>query len=306
MISFTQDKSFFLWEGYLYAVLLFVVALVQSIFLQQYFQRCFVLGMKVRTAIMAAVYKKVKNTSDTLLTFFLLSLYGKRKEKWYICLILHKWLALSSVQKKVVFHFSLQVTVLFLAQLNILYLQVQWLSARSSATKASCCPIQPFLFSWNNCNSQLHFSPSFSFSPYNHFFKALVVSNDTRKESTVGETVNLMSADAQRFNDVTNFIHLLWSCPLQIILSIVFLWLELGPSVLAGLAVMVLMVPINGLLANKARKFQVSRNARAKDGWFFFSGSNKSLYLDNPYKNMFCEENQILSFRVAFFFVSVF
>lgn len=70
-----------------------------------------------------------------------------------------------------------------------------------------------------------------------------------------------MSADAQRFNDVTNFIHLLWSCPLQIILSIAFLWMELGPSVLAGLAVMVLMVPINGLLANKARKFQVSRNA---------------------------------------------
>lgn len=49
-----------MWEGYLYAVLLFVVALLQSIFLQQYFQRCFVLGMKVRTAIMAAVYKKVK------------------------------------------------------------------------------------------------------------------------------------------------------------------------------------------------------------------------------------------------------
>lgn len=88
-----------------------------------------------------------------------------------------------------------------------------------------------------------------------------MVSNEARKESTVGETVNLMSADAQRFNDVTNFIHLLWSCPLQIILSIVFLWLELGPSVLAGLAVMVLMVPVNGLLATKARNFQVSRNA---------------------------------------------
>lgn len=87
-----------------------------------------------------------------------------------------------------------------------------------------------------------------------------MISNDARKESTVGETVNLMSADAQRFNDVTNFIHLLWSCPLQIILSIVFLWLELGPSVLAGLAVMVLMVPLNGVIATKARKFQVSRN----------------------------------------------
>lgn len=88
-----------------------------------------------------------------------------------------------------------------------------------------------------------------------------MVSNEARKESTVGETVNLMSADAQRFNDVTNFIHLLWSCPLQIIVSIVFLWFELGPSVLAGLAVMVLMVPINGLLATKARKIQVSGNA---------------------------------------------
>lgn len=87
--------------------------------------------------------------------------------------------------------------------------------------------------------------------------QALIVSNDTRQESTVGETVNLMSADAQRFNDVTNFIHLLWSCPLQIGLAIYFLWQELGPSVLAGLAVMVLMAPLNGLLATKSRDFQV-------------------------------------------------
>lgn len=88
-----------------------------------------------------------------------------------------------------------------------------------------------------------------------------MLSNDARKESTVGETVNLMSADAQRFNDVTNFIHLLWSCPLQIILSIYFLWLELGPSVLAGLAVMLVMLPANGGIAIIARKFQVSKNA---------------------------------------------
>lgn len=180
MISFTENKFSYNWEGYLYAVLLFLVALLQSLFLQQYFQRCFLLGMKVRTAIMAAVYKKVK----------------------------------------------------------------AWVTAR-----------WPFLLlfplSKNIRNIFIHFGPLFS--------KALLVSNDARKESTVGETVNLMSADAQRFNDVTNFIHLLWSCPLQIILSIVFLWLELGPSVLAGLAVMILMVPINGLIATKARNFQVSR-----------------------------------------------
>lgn len=88
-------------------------------------------------------------------------------------------------------------------------------------------------------------------------FQALVMSNNARKESTVGETVNLMSADAQRFNDVTNVIHLLWSCPLQIVMAIAFLWIELGPSVLAGLLVMLLMVPINGLLATKSRSLQV-------------------------------------------------
>lgn len=59
MISFTQDTSRYTWEGYMYAVLLLLVAILQSLLLQQYFQRCFVLGMKVRTAITAAVYKKV-------------------------------------------------------------------------------------------------------------------------------------------------------------------------------------------------------------------------------------------------------
>uniref|UniRef100_A0A8B9BKV5 ABC-type glutathione-S-conjugate transporter n=1 Tax=Anser brachyrhynchus TaxID=132585 RepID=A0A8B9BKV5_9AVES len=95
-------------------------------------------------------------------------------------------------------------------------------------------------------------------------FQALTMSSATRKESTVGETVNLMSADAQRFMDMANFVHQLWSSPLQIILSIVFLWGELGPSVLAGIAVMVLLVPINGFLVAKAKTIQV-RNMKNKD-----------------------------------------
>lgn len=74
----------------------------------------------------------------------------------------------------------------------------------------------------------------------------------------MGETVNLMSADAQRFMDLANFIHQLWSCPLQIILSIIFLWGELGPSVLAGIATLVLLLPINAILVAKAKTIQVS------------------------------------------------
>ncbi|KAM6265832.1 ATP-binding cassette sub-family C member 2 [Porphyrio hochstetteri] len=151
LIAFVSDEEAFAWQGYLYAILLFLTALIQSLCLQRYFTFCFQLGINVRASLIAAIYKK-----------------------------------------------------------------------------------------------------------------ALTMSSATRKESTVGETVNLMSADAQRFMDMANFVHQLWSSPLQIILSIVFLWLELGPSVLAGIAVMVLLIPINGFLVAKSKTIQV-RNMKNKD-----------------------------------------
>lgn len=65
--------------------------------------------------------------------------------------------------------------------------------------------------------------------------KALTLSNTARKESTVGEIVNLMAVDAQRFMDLTAYINMIWSAPLQIGLALYFLWDLLGPSVLAGM-----------------------------------------------------------------------
>lgn len=110
-----------LWRGIVYAVLLFVVASVQTLLLAQYFQRMFIVGLRIRTALISAIYRK-----------------------------------------------------------------------------------------------------------------AMIMSNSARKESTVGEIVNLMSVDAQRFMDLTTYINMLWSAPLQIGLALYFLWAILGPSVLAG------------------------------------------------------------------------
>ncbi|XP_034882734.1 canalicular multispecific organic anion transporter 2 [Mirounga leonina] len=89
--------------------------------------------------------------------------------------------------------------------------------------------------------------------------KALVITNSAKRESSVGEIVNLMSVDAQRFMDLAPFLHLLWSAPLQIILAIYFLWQNLGPSILAGVALMVLLIPLNGAVAMKMRAFQVEQ-----------------------------------------------
>ncbi|XP_006972048.1 ATP-binding cassette sub-family C member 3 [Peromyscus maniculatus bairdii] len=89
--------------------------------------------------------------------------------------------------------------------------------------------------------------------------KALVITNSVKRESTVGEMVNLMSVDAQRFMDVSPFLNLLWSAPLQVILAIYFLWQILGPSVLAGVAVIVLLIPLNGTVSMKMRTYQVQQ-----------------------------------------------
>uniref|UniRef100_A0A8C3V1K3 ABC-type glutathione-S-conjugate transporter n=1 Tax=Catharus ustulatus TaxID=91951 RepID=A0A8C3V1K3_CATUS len=117
LIAFVSDEDSFAWQGYLYAILLFLTALVQSICLQQHFSLCFQLGINVRASLIAAIYKK-----------------------------------------------------------------------------------------------------------------SLTMSGATRKESTVGETgESHVSWMPRGFMDAANYIHQLWSCPLQIILSIIFLWQSWAP-----------------------------------------------------------------------------
>ena len=59
MIQFTKDETQPDWHGYFYTVLLFLTAMIQSLFLHQYFHRTFTVGMRVKTAVIAAVYNKV-------------------------------------------------------------------------------------------------------------------------------------------------------------------------------------------------------------------------------------------------------
>lgn len=144
LIEFIRDKEAEDWKGIFYAVLLFLVASTQTLFLAQYFNRMMFVGLRIRTALVSAIYRK-----------------------------------------------------------------------------------------------------------------ALIMSNSARKESTVGEIVNLMAVDAQRFMDLTAYINMIWSAPLQIGLALYFLWDELGPSVLAGLAVMIILIPVNSVIANKVKDLQI-------------------------------------------------
>uniref|UniRef100_A0A670HW53 ATP binding cassette subfamily C member 10 n=1 Tax=Podarcis muralis TaxID=64176 RepID=A0A670HW53_PODMU len=94
--------------------------------------------------------------------------------------------------------------------------------------------------------------------------KALNLSSSSRKKYTTGETVNLMTADIQQLTELAVNLNLLWSAPFQILLAITFLWQELGPSVLAGVSVLLLVLPANAFFAVKVKQLQKSQ-MKSKD-----------------------------------------
>ncbi len=57
--------------------------------------------------------------------------------------------------------------------------------------------------------------------------------------------------------DLASYLHIIWSGPLQIGLALYFLWSQLGYAILGGVAVMILMIPINGYLEKKLYQQQV-------------------------------------------------
>ncbi|KXS16473.1 P-loop containing nucleoside triphosphate hydrolase protein [Gonapodya prolifera JEL478] len=96
--------------------------------------------------------------------------------------------------------------------------------------------------------------------------KSLAVSNAAMQtgSQSVG---NLMSIDAAKIGELTTYLHILWSGPFQIFLALWMLYGTLGPSVFAGLAIMILMIPINTYLTKLSRGIQ-KRQMANKDSRF--------------------------------------
>lgn len=154
------------WKGIFYAGILFLSAVISTIVMQQYSHRMYLTGMRIRTAMVSAIYRKA----------LLISNSAKKGE------------------------------IIFYLFLNF--------------KPPTNCP----------------------------FFLT---------ESTVGEIVNLMSVDIQKLMDLAPFVNMIWSAPFQIGIAMYFLWGILGPSAMSGLVVMVLLLPVNAVIATKARKLQM-------------------------------------------------
>ncbi len=98
--------------------------------------------------------------------------------------------------------------------------------------------------------------------------KAFSLSAKARSDSTQGEIVNLQAVDSSRLQELFPYLHTVWSAPFQVIVSIILLWRLVGPSVLAGVALMVLTTPANAFLMKKMGVIQKdmmkSKDARVK------------------------------------------
>ncbi|KAL4890362.1 P-loop containing nucleoside triphosphate hydrolase protein [Aspergillus ambiguus] len=89
------------------------------------------------------------------------------------------------------------------------------------------------------------------------YAKSLRLSSEGRASKTTGDIVNHMAVDQQRLSDLTQFGMQLWSAPFQITLCMLSLYQLVGVSMFAGIAVMILMIPLNGMIARMMKKLQL-------------------------------------------------
>uniref|UniRef100_A0A4W2IQ42 Multidrug resistance-associated protein 4 n=1 Tax=Bos indicus x Bos taurus TaxID=30522 RepID=A0A4W2IQ42_BOBOX len=80
--------------------------------------------------------------------------------------------------------------------------------------------------------------------------KSLHLSSSAMGKTTTGQIVNLLSNDVNRFDQVTMFLHYLWVGPLQAIAVTALLWMEIGISCLAGMAVLIILLLLQSCVGN--------------------------------------------------------
>jgi ATP-binding cassette subfamily C (CFTR/MRP) protein 1 len=88
------------------------------------------------------------------------------------------------------------------------------------------------------------------------YSKAMRLSNEGRAARNTGDIVNYMAVDAQRLQDLMQFLQQAWSAPFQIVICMISLYQLVGYSMFAGVAIMVIMIPINGVISKFMKSLQ--------------------------------------------------
>ena len=79
--------------------------------------------------------------------------------------------------------------------------------------------------------------------------KALKLSRKAQGESTIGQMVNLLSNDVNRFDYSAFFIHYFWIGPLQLLVVLYITYTSIGPACFVGAGLIVAFVPLQSEFA---------------------------------------------------------
>ena len=91
---------------------------------------------------------------------------------------------------------------------------------------------------------------------YNH---VLTLTPRGKVGLSTGEVTNLVAVDAQKLYEVLEEGHLVWSCPLSMIIVTILLLITMGPSTIVGMLYMFLQVPIVHRVVTTMMKFRKGR-----------------------------------------------
>lgn len=81
--------------------------------------------------------------------------------------------------------------------------------------------------------------------------KSLRLSPKARSIMSTGQIVNMMSTDASKIDLLFGYLHYVWSAVLQVAVIVYLLVRALGPAALAGVAVLLLFIPIQKMVTGK-------------------------------------------------------
>ena len=83
------------------------------------------------------------------------------------------------------------------------------------------------------------------------YSKSLSISGMAKRHFSSGQVTNIMSVDTERVMDIATSFHDFWSLPVQIAIALVLLHAQVGLALLAGLGVVLLLIPLNAVLTKK-------------------------------------------------------
>ncbi|KAL4704833.1 hypothetical protein ACJJTC_001308 [Scirpophaga incertulas] len=95
--------------------------------------------------------------------------------------------------------------------------------------------------------------------------KSLRLSKTALGETTVGQVVNLLSNDVNRFDVAVIFLHYLWIGPLATVVITYLMWLEISWAAVVGVAFMLAFIPLQAYLGKRTSVLRLKTALRTDE-----------------------------------------